>query len=151
MAFQAAFFKGRSAGIMGLFDIADHLWMEGEFSHCELVFSDGRSASSVGGTGVRFTEPGSIDFTDTTQWELMDLTGLDEQAAIDCFTKNLGNGYDYRGDAHFIVGFVQHDKKDDFCSEICAYATGFEQAWRFDPNSYYVALKRLVQAVQQKI
>jgi len=146
MTFQAAFFKGHSAGIMGLFDIADHAWMEGEFSHVELVFSDGRSASAVAGVGVRFTAPGSIDFTDTTQWELVDLSMLDEQAAIDCFDKNLGKGYSYRGDLHFIIGFVEHDKNDDFCSEICAYATGFEQAWRFDPNSFYVALKRVVQA-----
>jgi uncharacterized protein YycO len=141
---KAAFFKGRSSGIMGLFDIADHAWMEGEFSHVELLFSDGRSASSVAGSGVRFTAPGSIDFTDPTQWELVDCSSLDEQAAIDCFNKNLGNGYDYRGDAHFVIGFIQHDSKDDLCSEICAYATGFEQAWRFDPNSFYVALKRVV-------
>lgn len=148
--FKAAFFKGTSPGLMALVDFAIRLDTSGPFTHCELLFSDGRSASSVPGVGVRFTTPGSIDFNDATQWELLDLQGLDEQAAIATFNKNLGNGYDFLGDAHFVFDLIQHAKHHDFCSEICAYALGFDEGWRFDPNTFYVVLKRLTQAVNQK-
>jgi len=147
---KAAFFKGTSPGLGAILDWAIHVQTAGVFSHVELVFSDGRSASSVGGAGVRFTPKDSINFNDATQWELLDLTGLDEAVAIDWFNANAGKGYDYWGDARFVLGLLRPDTKDDFCSEACGYALGFEQAWRFDPNAFYVAVKRLVQAVQQK-
>lgn len=147
-SFRAAFFKGTSPGLGAVVDWAIKLQTEGSFSHVELVFSDGRSASSVSGAGVRFTQPGTINFNDATQWELIDLSGLDEQSAIAWFTKNEGKGYDFLGDAHFVVGLIHHDSQDDFCSEACAYAMGFEQGWRFDPNAFYVVVKRLAQAVQ---
>jgi uncharacterized protein YycO len=148
MTFKAAFFVGTSPGLGAILDWAIRADTHGRFTHCELVFSDGRSASSVPGTGVRFTTPGSIDFTDTTQWEMMDLTGLDEQAAIDWFTANEGKGYDFLGDAAFVLGILGHGKKDDFCSEACAYALGFTEGWRFDPNCLNVVLKRLMQAIK---
>jgi hypothetical protein len=148
MTFQAAFFKGTSTGLGAILDWAIQTQTAGTYTHCELVFSDGRSASSVPGAGVRFTTPGSIDFTDTTQWELMDLDGLDEQAAIDWFTANEGKGYSYWGDARFVLGILRPDTKDDFCSEACAYALGFVEGWRFDPNCLNVVLTRLMQAVQ---
>jgi len=148
--FQAAFFKGTSPGLGAVLDWAIHEQTAGIYSHVELVFSDGRSASSVGGTGVRFTAPGSINFADSTQWDLMDLTGLDEQAAISWFTANAGKGYDYWGDARFVIGLLRPDTKDDFCSEACAYATGFTEGWRFDPNAFYTALTRVMLAVQTK-
>src|SRR5882672_2099989 len=106
MTFKAAFFVGTSPGLTAIVDFVIRIGTEGKYTHCELVFSDGRSASSVPGTGVRFTAPGSIDFSDATQWELMDLSGLDEQAAIDWFTKNEGKGYDLWGDAHFAVSLI---------------------------------------------
>jgi hypothetical protein len=149
--FQVAFFVGTSPGLLSIVDFAIRTDTHGPYTHCELVFSDGRSASSVPGQGVRFTEPGSIDFNDTTQWELMDLTGLDEVRAIDWFTANQGHGYDFWGDASFVLGILTHSKGHDFCSEACAYALGFDQGWRFDPNTFYVVLKRLMTAVNQKV
>lgn len=150
MAFKAAFFKGTTPGLTAVIDWAIHTGTEGKYSHVELVFSDGRSGSSIPGAGVRFSTPGSINFDDSTQWDLLDLTGLDEAAAIACFNTNLGHGYDYAGDAHFAIDLIHHDANDDFCSEICGYATGFEEAWRFDPNCFYVVLKRLAKSVQVK-
>jgi hypothetical protein len=149
--FKAAFFVGTSPGLLSVVDFGIRLATSGPYTHTELVFSDGRSGSSVPGTGVRFTAPGSIDFSDSTQWELLDLTGLDERAAIECFDKNLGNGYDMLGDAHFAIDLIHHARHHDFCSEICAYALGFEEGWRFDPNTFYIVLKRLMQSVNQKV
>jgi hypothetical protein len=149
-SFCAAFFKGTSPGLGALIDWAIHTATEGQYSHCELVFSDGRSASSVPGAGVRFTAAGSINFSDATQWDLIDLSGLDEASALEVFNKNLGNAYDYRGDAHFALDLVHHDAHDDFCSEICGYALGLEQSWRFDPNALSVVVKRLARLAQLK-
>jgi hypothetical protein len=147
-SFCAAFFKGTSPGLGAILDWAIHEQTDGIYSHVELVFSDGRSASSVGGAGVRFTTPGSINFDDATRWDLVDLTGLDETAAIAWFTANAGKGYDYWGDARFVVGLLRPDTKDDFCSEACADALGFIEGWRFDPNCFSVVIKRLMQQVQ---
>jgi len=144
---KAAFFKGHSAGLAGIFDIADHLWEEGDYSHCELVFSDGRSASSVLSDGVRFTPKGTINFSDATQWDLLDLPGVLESAALTWFMKHQGEPYDILGDLHFVVGLIGHQEGHKFCSFACGAACGFEQSWRFDPNSLYVALKRLSQLV----
>ena len=143
---KAAFYKGHSTGLAGLFDIADHLWMEGDYSHCELIFSDGRSASSVLSDGVRFTKPSEIDFSDKTRWDVIDLPGVSETYALAWFTKHQGEPYDILGDLHFVLGLIQHEDSHKFCSFACGAACGFEQAWRFDPNILYVVLKRLVSA-----
>jgi uncharacterized protein YycO len=143
---KAAFFKGHSAGIAGLFDIADHLWMEGDYSHCELIFSDGRSASSTLSDGVRFTKPGDINFSDTTQWDVVDLENVSESAALAWFMKHQGQPYDVLGDLHFVIGLIPHEGGHKFCSFACGAACGFDQAWRFDPNVLFVVLERLSQA-----
>jgi len=150
MPFQAAFYQGTSSILGAILDWGIRTDTHGPYSHMELVLSDGRSASSVPGAGVRFTTPGSINFNDSTQWFLIDLTGLDEAQAVQWFTANQGKAYNYWGDASFVLGIIGTDKKDDFCSEACAYALGFEEGWRFDPNTFAVVLKRLMQAVQQQ-
>lgn len=146
---KAAFFKGHSAGLAGLFDIADHLWMAGDYSHCELIFSDGRSASSVLSAGVRFTNPGDIDFSDTTQWDVVELENVDESAALTWFVKHQGQPYDVLGDLHFVIGLISHQDGHKFCSFACGAACGFDQAWRFDPNVLYVVLERLSQKINR--
>jgi len=143
MVLKAAFFKGRDSGLMGVFELADQAWEEGQYSHCELIFSDGRSASSVLSKGVRFTAPGTINFNDPTQWDVLDLPGVDEASALAWFNQHAGQPYDILGDLHFVVGFIHHDDGHKFCSFACGAACGFEQSWRFDPNALYVALKRL--------
>lgn len=138
----AAFFKGQSSGIAGLFDIADHAWMEGQYSHCELVFSDGRSASSVLNGGVRFTTPGSINFQDQTQWDLVQLPAFDEGQALLWYSKHEGDKYDVWGDVHFVSGLIKHTEGHEFCSESMADALGFADGWRFDPNAMFIILTR---------
>lgn len=148
---KAAFFKGTKPGIAALFDIGVHEWEEGNYAHVELVLSDGRSASSTFlDGGVRFTPPGSIDFSDAAQWDLVDLTGLDEAVAVAWFTQHEGDKYDTWGDAHFVCGLIHHKPHEEFCSEAVGTALGFEQAWRFDPNALCFALKRVMQAVARK-
>lgn len=142
---RAAFFKGTKPGLAALFDIGVHEWEEGTYAHVELVLSDGRSASSTFlDGGVRFTTPGSINFADTTQWDVIDLPGFDEAAAIAWFNAHESDKYDSWGDAHFVCGLIHHKSNEEFCSEAVGTALGFEQAWRFDPNALYFAVKRCV-------
>jgi hypothetical protein len=142
----AAFFKGRSKGLAGLFDVLDHAWMAGPYSHNELVFSDGRSASADLSSGVRFTVPGSIDFQDQTQWDLVPLNPIlfSESQAIAWYTKHQGCGYDVWGDVHFVEGLIQHEKHHFFCSESMMDSLLFKQGWRFDPNCAAATLSRFV-------
>ncbi|MEX3935078.1 hypothetical protein AB4Y32_25355 [Paraburkholderia phymatum] len=140
---KAAFFKGSSSGLGALVDFGIRAWEDGSYSHVELVFSDGRSGSSTSTDGgVRFTSAGSINFSDASQWDLLDLEGFDEVAALAWFDKHAGDKYDLWGDAHFVVGLIHENKREEFCSEAVGAALGFEQAWRFDPNALYYALKR---------
>lgn len=140
----AAFFKGHSSGLAGLFDIADHLWEEGDYSHVELVLSDGRSVSAVLNGGVRYTTPGSINFDDATQWDKVALYGFSETAALAYTTPRIGEAYDVAGDAHFVAGLVHHTSNTQFCSEFVGGALGFADSWRFDPNALCVTLQRFV-------
>jgi hypothetical protein len=142
--FAAAFFKGHSAGLAGLFDILDHAWMQGDYSHVELVFSDGRSGSADITSGVRFTTPGSINFEDQTQWDLVPLNPkvFDEGQALLWFARHDGAKYDLWGDVRFVDGFIHKTIHDFFCSESLMDALGFKEGWRFDPNAANYVVKR---------
>lgn len=142
----AAFFKGHSSGLAGLFDILDHAWMDGDYSHCELVFTDGRSASADITSGVRFTVAGSIDFSDTSQWTTVPLNPkvFDEGQALLWYSKHDGAKYDTWGDAHFVDGFIRPHPGEFFCSESMMDALQFDQGWRFDPNAACYVLNRFV-------
>lgn len=149
MAFYAAFYKGTSSGLFGVFDKLDHAWENGQYSHVELVFSDGVNASSVLDGGVRFEQPGVEKFSDPTQWSLVECSMFDEATARAWFTANQGKKYDVWGDAHFVVGFIKQSDNRYFCSEAVATALGFTEGWRFDPNALYVTLARIHEMSKQ--
>ena len=46
MTFSAAFYQGTRPGLPGLYNRLVRWLDRGEFSHCELVFGDGMSASA---------------------------------------------------------------------------------------------------------
>lgn len=143
---RAAFFKGTKPGLAALFDIGVHEWEAGSYAHVELILSDGRACSSTFlEGGVRIAPAGSIDFNDT-DWDYLDLTGFDEAAALAWFEQHAGEKYDTLGAAHFVIGLVHQSAKRFFCNESVGAALLFEQPWRFDPNSFYYALKRVIQA-----
>ena len=134
---QAAFYKGTRPGIQGLYNIAVRWWELGKYSHCELVFSDGVSASaSYLDGGVRFKR---IEY-DPAKWDLVDLPEFDEPSARMWFEMHEGRGYDLFGNFHFVVGPIRNDDGKYFCSESIAAALGFADAWRFEPNVLYAVL-----------
>lgn len=134
---QAAFYKANRPGWAGLYNRAVRAWERGPYSHCELVFSDGVSASaSFMDGGVRFKQ---IDF-DPQYWDFIGLPDYLEKDAYLWFQNHEGESYDLMGNLHLIVGFVPEGRRKKFCSEAVASALGIPDAWRLGPNALYSAL-----------
>ena len=128
---KIAFYKGTKSGKNGIYNRGVRWIEDGEYSHCELIFSDGISASSsfMDG-GVRFKE---IDYS-LEKWDIIDLPWADEARARKYFIDNLPRKYNVLGNVHFIFGFVRGDTEGLFCSEACAEALGLKKGWQIAPN-----------------
>jgi hypothetical protein len=137
---KAAFYKGTHAGLPGQFNRLVRLQDRGPYSHMELVFSDGISASSsfIDG-GVRFKW---ITF-DPAKWDFIDLPDELEDAARWWFSKHEGKAYDYWAVITDAIGFVASSENKWMCSESCMAALGFNDSWRFKPNIAFSVLERL--------
>jgi len=131
---KIAFYKGTKSGINGIYNRGVRWIEDGLYSHCEIIFSNGLSASSsfMDG-GVRFKD---IEY-DLAKWDVIDLPWADEKKAITYFTQRLGKPYNLRGNLHFIFGFIRGDSDGEFCSEACAGALGIVNPWQFAPNQLF--------------
>lgn len=142
MTFKAAFYKGTRPGFQGLYSRAVRGWEKGNYSHCELIFNNGRSASSsYTDGGVRFKQ---IEY-DPEHWDFIDLPQELHDVAYHWFINAAIDGikYDLRANFHFVFGPISEDRNKRFCSEAMMEALGFSEAWRFTPNNSYPTLKRL--------
>lgn len=130
---KLAFYKGRAR----LFDRAVQWWTRGPYSHVELVFSDGLSASaSYRDGGVRMKV---ISFK-PERWDFVEIDG-DEAAAWAWFDARLGEGYDALGLFGFLWRPFSGKPARWFCSEAIADALGYADSWRFCPNTLASAIK----------
>jgi len=127
---RAAFYKGTRPGIQGIYNRLVRAWTRGPYSHVELVFFDGYSASSsfLDG-GVRFKK---IDF-DPEHWDFVEIPN-GEIKARNWFIRHEGQKYDVLGIAHLVVGFIGQAQNKWYCSEAVAEALGIQDSWRFEPN-----------------
>ena len=135
-----AFYKGTHEGISGLYNVIVRAWDRGTYSHCEVIFSDNMSASAsyIDG-GVRFK---NISYS-SDNWDFVDIGNVDEHSAREWFVRHQGQGYDLRGNLHFVIGFIGDSKKKWFCSEAVAASLGFKEPWRFTPNTLYATLSTM--------
>lgn len=134
---RIAFYKVNRPGLQGLYSRLAR-WVDGgRYSHVELIFSDGVSASSsfIDG-GVRFK---SIDY-DPEHWDFLDVPAEAELAARKWFLDHMGDGYDLIGTARFVAWFIKHNKRRWFCSEAVAAALGMPEPWRYGPCGLHAAL-----------
>lgn len=132
-----AFYKGTRPGLAGIYNRLVRWWTKGPYSHCELVFTDGLSASaSFMDGGVRFKY---IEF-DSERWDFVPVPASLEPDARRWFREHQGNAYDLRGNFHFLVSAVGDDSGKWFCNEAVGAALGISDAWRFDPNSFYAVM-----------
>jgi hypothetical protein len=115
-----------------LFNAATSWWTKGPYSHCEIIFNDGQSASSsFRDGGVRFKP---VQYN-PENWDFIILPNLfNEDNARDWFIAHLHLGYDVLGLVGFVVGNVPDSKESWFCSESVLAALGYKETWRFSPN-----------------
>ena len=136
---KAAFYKGTRPGLQGIYSRAVRVIDRGPYSHCELVFSDGLSASAswVDG-GVRFKQ---IDYN-PAHWDFVALPEAAEPYARDWFEFNMGLPYDLMGNVRFVLPWLADSERGWFCSEAMAAALGWAEPWRFGPNGLAALLPR---------
>jgi hypothetical protein len=143
---KIALYKGKRGGFAGAFDAAVRWWTRGPYSHVELVFSNGLSASSsTRDGGVRFKR---IDFK-PEHWDFVELKvdeeqGFDEEYARAFFEEREGLGYDYFGLFGFIWRPGSGVSRRWFCSEAVAAALGYRDPWRFCPNTLAAVIRAIV-------
>lgn len=137
---KIALYKGTRPGLPGMYNRLVRFWERGKYSHCEIVFSDGWSASSsfMDG-GVRFKR---IEF-DPSRWDFIDLPDSLETAARKWFVEHEGKAYDYWGNIRFMFGWLPDSKDKYFCSEAVVAALGLNDPWRYGPNALWAVLKSM--------
>lgn len=131
---KVALYRGTRPGWQGVYSRGVRWIDRGPYSHCEIVFSDGMSASAsyIDG-GVRFKR---IDYTEHPEhWDFiaLDSTPDDEAYARAWFDAHDGDPYDIWGNVRFVVPFVRDSQRGKFCSEAVAAALRLRDPWRYGP------------------
>lgn len=135
---KVAFYKGRDR----FFNRAVAWWTRGPYSHCELIIDNRSYSSSFLDGGVRVKE---IEYN-PAHWDIIELPNVDAIAAQKWFEAHMGLGYDVLGLVGFVIRRVSDARNRYFCSEAVSASLGFTESWRFDPNTFYHAAKRLAAA-----
>jgi hypothetical protein len=134
---KIAFYKSTKSGFAGIYNRIVRWWDNGKYSHCEIIFSDGLSASSsFADGGVRFKQ---IEY-DPMKWNFIELD-LNETKTRIWFENHQGCKYDIIGNVRFIIDFLPDAQDKWFCSESIAESLGIIESWRFSPNTLYSVLK----------
>lgn len=139
---KLALYKGTRPGISGIYNRLTRLLDRGIYSHCELVFGNGVSASSsfLDG-GVRFKV---IEYSQQDNWDFLplpDVRGVIESSAMTWFKAHEGERYDIWGNLRFATGFAYDSPGKWFCSESVMAALGFSEAYRYGPSGMAALLQ----------
>lgn len=141
MTLRIAFYKNTRPGINGLYNRGVRFIDHGPYSHVELIFSDGQSASaSFMDGGVRFK---TIQYSQEN-WDIFVLPEYLEVKAKHWFENHKGQPYDLKGNIRFIAVWCRDDVSSWFCSEAIAAALGIHEPWRFGPNGLASLIKSLI-------
>ena len=141
---KVAFLKGT-----GYIDYAIRLWTFSQYSHCEMVFSDGQTI------GVDLILPPTVTrrtMRYNANWDLIDLDiPCDREERIRFFvTQQLGKAYDWKGIfLSQVLPFKSEDPDKWFCSELCMAAFKFggyfpdEISAKVSPKRFNACIKPL--------
>jgi hypothetical protein len=137
---KIALYKATHTGIAGLYNRVVRWWDQGPYSHCEVIFTDGMSASSsFMDKGVRFKE---IVY-DEAKWDYLEVPAAYELAARHWFLVHAGQPYNLIGNARFAFGFIKNPMNKWFCSEAVGASLGIKEPWRLSPNGLAAILVTL--------
>ena len=144
---RAAFYRATRPGWQGLYSQGVRFIERGPYSHCELVFSDGQSASaSWMDGGVRCKR---IDY-DPAHWDFIELPAHLEPYARDWFERNDGAPYDLLGNVRFVLPWLPDSEQGWFCSEAIAAALRLREPWRLGPNGLAAVLASIYPQQQEQ-
>lgn len=144
---KIAFYKGTRPGISGLYNRFVRFIDAGPYSHCELVFSDGVSASSSFiDAGVRFKR---IEYSEAN-WDFVEIPDYLENQARKWFEDHEGSKYDLLGNLRFVLFFIPQSKNKYFCNEALSESLGFKESWRLGPNGFASLFKADFYQLRQK-
>lgn len=132
--FRLAMYKGKG----NLFNALVRFWDGGIYSHCELVFSNGWSASASYRDGQIVRQ--KLITYDTEHWDFIELPAELEPAAKEFLGSTYGKGYDLIGQLRFFYSPAHGQKKKYWCSEWIAAALGMNEPYRYGPNGLYSVL-----------
>jgi hypothetical protein len=80
-------------------------------------------------------------YFDERNWDLLQLdTSVSQEEMRSLISDMLGKQFDVLGLVGFVFRRAKHSKKKLFCSEFVMTCLGYQDAWRFDPNTAYAAL-----------
>lgn len=135
---KVAFYKATRPGLQGLYSRLARLVDRGPYSHAELVFGYGMSASAsfIDG-GVRLKR---IDF-DPAHWDFVDVPDALADRALAWFEQHQGASYDLIGNLSFLCPLVPNSRRKWFCSEAIAAALGIPEPHRLGPNGLAAVLR----------
>ncbi|MFN9471045.1 hypothetical protein [Acidovorax sp.] len=128
---HAAFYKAIRPGLGALYSHAVRIVDHGPYSHCELVFSDGVSASASwvdGGTREK-----RIAYR-RGHWDALALPDHLEPRARQWVRDHMGLPYDLAGNLRFVLPIVPQDPCAWFCSEFLGGALAWHEPERYGPN-----------------
>lgn len=136
---KIALYKSVRPGINGLYNRVVRWWDQGQYSHCEMIFSDGISASSsFADKGVRFKQ---IEYSDAGNWDVYEINDKYEEPARAWFEQHAAQRYDLIGNIRFAFGFIKTPEDKWFCSEAIGAALGIPEPWRLSPNGLAAILQ----------
>lgn len=134
---KIAFYKGTRKGVQGAYSKLARFVDGGIYSHCEVIFSDGISASSSFiDKGVRFKR---IEYN-SENWDVIEVPSVNELQVRQWFEEHEGDKYDILGNLRFGFFFIKDSRNKFFCSEAIAEAIGLKDAYRYGPNGLYSLL-----------
>lgn len=139
---RVAFYKAKGNFI----DTIVRLFTWSKYSHCELLFPDGRLFSSDGweSKGVRFTTKYRPD-----NWDILYIgtdTKTIDNLVMWCNTF-VGKKYDWLGVLRFVFPFLKESKDKWFCSEICTKALQEIKFLDQDIKAYKITPKKLYRLI----
>lgn len=135
---QVAFYKGRTR----FFNRAVSWWLNGSFSHTELILDEedglyvcGSSSFMDGGVRVKWMK------LDPAHWDLIDVDE-DYVKAAQWFREHRGEGYDLLGLLGFVWRRSTGGRTKHVCSAAIAAALGYPESWRFEPMVFWATLSK---------
>jgi hypothetical protein len=107
------------------------LFTASKYSHVELRIDNMCWSSDIRTGKVRVKE---IPLNE--KWDVVEVEGNSETANA-WFLERAGQSYDWVGIFRFILPFLKHRENKWFCSEACAAALGYENAYRYTPQKLF--------------